>query len=165
MPPTPAADLVVPVKAWADALNKGDVDAALAPLADSVWWTGSYHGAAGGKEQLRPLFEGLVGQEAKHQIADCQPQGSGMLCGFSIVDGCIVAYGAPDGLPSKLEFKFQPDGKIGEVAMMADDPRWKDFLNFYGAVEAWAHANRAEEVARIEVGREGGSIVVKLCKE
>ena len=38
--PTPTPDLIAPVKAWADAINKGDVDAALALITEDsvvVW--------------------------------------------------------------------------------------------------------------------------------
>jgi ketosteroid isomerase-like protein len=166
VPPTPATDLVAPVKAWVDAINKGDVEAALAPFTDNVWWTASYRDTEAGKEHLRGLFESLAGIETKHQIGDCQPEGADVVCAFSIVDGCIAAYGAPDGLSAKLTFKFQPDGKIGETSMTADDPRWKDYLNFYGAETAWAVKNHAEEVAKAEEGgREGGATVAKLCQE
>jgi ketosteroid isomerase-like protein len=167
-PPTPAADLVAPVKAWADALNKGDVDAALAPMADSVWWTGSHEGNAAGKEQLRPLFDYLVHSGTKHQITECRQQTDRVTCTVSIIDGCIAAFGAPDGLPAELEFKFGPDGKIRESAMTAGDPRWKDYSNFTGARIAWARVNRAEEFAKVENSedpREYAAIHVKLCQE
>ena len=35
-PPTPTPDLIAPVKAWVDAINKGDVDAALALITEAA---------------------------------------------------------------------------------------------------------------------------------
>jgi hypothetical protein len=164
--PTLAADLTAPVKAWADALNKGDVEAALAPLADNVWWKASYQASEMGKEAVRQVFTYLAGMETKQQIKECRQEADRVTCTVSITDGCIAAFGAPDGLPAELEFKFGDDGKIVESSMTADDPRWQERANFTGAVVAWASANRAEDFVKAEEDTiEAGSTLVKLCQE
>ena len=115
---------------------------------------------------MRPLFEYLVLFGTKHQIMECRQQADRVTCTVSITDGCIAAFGAPDGLPAELEFKFGPDGKIVESSMAAFNPRWKDDANFNGAVIAWAAANRAGDLEKAEEDtREAGLAMIKLCQE
>jgi ketosteroid isomerase-like protein len=173
-PPTPTADLVAPVEAWVDAINKGDVDAALGYLADNALWSAqftSYEGAGtkdSGKEQVRPSLDYLVGLEMKSQLKDCQPQRDRVVCGLSVVWGCIAAFGAPDGLAAKLEFIYQPDGKVREGSLrFPDDPRFEDYSRFLTASDAWAIKNRAEEHAKLKPRGTGlgGPLEAKWCKE
>ena len=71
--------LVTPVKAWVDALNSGDVDAALAPFADDVQYHFIFDAIR--KENVRSVFDWLVGIEAKYKIVDCQqPQSDRVAC-------------------------------------------------------------------------------------
>ena len=169
-PPTPTPDLIAPVKAWADAINKGDVDAALALITEDASWFGCYacgEGTTGtGKEQVRPGFDDLVGFETKLQVKECQPQGDRVACSLSMVNGCNAAFGAPDGLAAKLVFIYQPDGKVREAKFEVNDPRKGDYLRFWNLSQAWALENRAEEYAKIKIpSREGASLQVKFCKE
>ena len=46
----PDSDPAAPVHAWADAINNGDAEAALALVSDDVKWQGSFE--ATGKEQF-----------------------------------------------------------------------------------------------------------------
>jgi hypothetical protein len=170
-PPTPTPDLAAPAKAWADAMNKGDVDAALAVLADDVTWLGG-HGMeepqATGKETLREQLDFLVGLESKYQIKDCQPQDGGMVCALSEANGCIAAFGAADGLTGQLEFVYQPDGKVREASLTIVDPRARDYDRFGTAADGWALVNRAEEWAKLTSEtppKEDASTRAKLCRE
>ena len=52
-----------PVKAWVDAMNSGNVDAALAPFTDDVFYNFVF--TVGGKEQVRGVFDWLVGIRVK----------------------------------------------------------------------------------------------------
>ena len=114
VPPTPTPDPAAPVQAWVDALNSGDVDAALAFFTDNVLYDFVF--IAGGKESLRMVFDWLVGIESQYRIQDCQqPQSDRVACTFTVVDGCIAAYGATGGLPLKGVFIFREDGKIKNV--------------------------------------------------
>ena len=172
-PPTAAPDLIAPVKAWVEAINKGDVDAALELLADNALFGAqytSYEGAGSrdsGKEQVRPQFDYLVGLGMKSQLKDCQPQDDRVVCGLSVVWGCIAAFGAPDGLAAKLEFIYQPDGKVREGWLSMDDPRFGNYSRFLTASDAWAIENRAEEHAKLKPRGTGlgGSLEAKWCKE
>ena len=50
VPPTPTPDPAAPVQAWADAINSGDVDAALALFTDNVLYS-IFDFIAGGKDR------------------------------------------------------------------------------------------------------------------
>jgi ketosteroid isomerase-like protein len=172
--PTAAPDLVAPVEAWVDAINKGDVNAALELLADNALWSAQYTSYEGGgardsgKEQVRPQFDYLVGLGMKSQLKDCQPQDDRVVCGLSVVYGCIAPFGAPDGLAAKLVFIYQPDGKVREISFsLLDDPRFEDYSRFLTASDAWAIENRAEEHAKLKPRGTGlgGSLEAKFCKE
>jgi len=174
VPPSPiaAADPVAPVKAWVDAINKGDVDAALELLADNAEYSAHYLANQSsrkfsGKEQVRPAFDYLVGMETKSQVKDCQPQDDRVVCSLSVVHACIAAFGAPDGLAAKLEFIYQSDGKAREVSFFLDDPRSEDYTRFVFASDAWGAENRAQEWAKLDPIDSwlGGSIQAKFCKE
>ena len=171
-PPTAAPDLVAPVEAWVDAINKGDVDAALELLADNAEYSAHYLANQSGrkfsgKEQVRPAFDYLVGMETKSQVKDCQPQDDRVVCSLSVVHACIAAFGAPDGLAAKLEFIYQSDGKAREVSFFLDDPRSEDYTRFVFASDAWGAENRAQEWAKLDPIDSwlGGSIQAKFCKE
>jgi hypothetical protein len=124
VPPTPAADLVAPLKAWVDGMNKGDVDVALAPLADDVTWGGWVY-PAGGKPDVRRIFELMAGIGTKLGTPDCQPQAGRVACTLTVGDGCMAAYGLADGVNATLEFVYGPDGKVRQGSLdVTGDPRW-----------------------------------------
>ena len=82
------------------------------------------------------------------------------------MNGCIAAFGTPDGLAAKLVFIYQPDGKVREATFALNDPRKGDYLRFWNLSLAWALENRAEEYAKMKIpSREGASLQVKFCKE
>jgi SnoaL-like domain len=170
-PPTAALDLDAPLKAWADAINKGDVDAALGLLADDPTWSApmmgmAWVGGASGKERVRAAFDQLAGMEASLGVKDCQPQDDRMVCAVNVAEGCIVAFGEPDGLTGKLMFIYQPDSRAREVSITLDDPKLRDYTKFFAAEEAWVLQNRSEHSAKqYERSREGGSVAAKLCRE
>jgi ketosteroid isomerase-like protein len=161
--PTPATDLVAPVKAWADAMNAGDLDAAVALFADDAQWVGDP--AASGQEELRSLFDWWRGLETKYQIAECKPQADRVFCSISEVNACILAFGAADGFPKDLVFTYRPDGKI-QQASFTRGLEWNDFEGFLGQVGNWARVNRSEQFAQIQEDTfTGAPIVFKLCQE
>ena len=165
IPPTPTPDPAAPVKAWVDAINSGDAEAALALVSDDVKWQGVFE--ATGKEQLRAMVDWMIGIESKPQITDCQPQSDRVVCNLTAPDGCIAAFGA-SSLRSKLVFIFQPDGKIQQASLEPDGEEWAGYWSWLEAEMTWAAANRAEEHAKVDTApnqREAGSIQIKLCKE
>jgi putative intracellular protease/amidase len=161
------ADLTAPVKAWTDALNSGDVDAALAPFTDDVTFA-VFEYFASNKDGLRGIFDWLAGLETKYQVTECQPKDGGVVCTMPVVDACIAGFGATDGLPTKMEFSFQGDGKISKVSGNLEGGEWDNyFAKWVMPGTSWMQANRAEESAKVNAAdrREAGSIQTKLCKE
>ncbi len=166
LPPTPALDAVAPVKAWVEAINRGDVDAALALFTDRVRYVFVFD--AMGKEQLRGVFDWLVGIESKFVIDNCeQPQNGQAVCTFTYVDGgCLPAYGANAGLAMKGTYSLAEDGKIRMVLGATEGAGWDDYWKWAEAAQAWQKANRPEEAATVDSGgKAGGAVQIKLCKE
>jgi 7,8-dihydropterin-6-yl-methyl-4-(beta-D-ribofuranosyl)aminobenzene 5'-phosphate synthase len=169
VPPTPtlAPDLIAPVKAWADGMNKGDLDAALAPFIDDVAWSGWYY-QAGGKADLRHVFDFLASIGTRIGAPECQPGADRVACTLPVMDGCMAAAGLPDGVTGKLEFVYGPDGKAKQGSLdLAGDPRFQDYQKFRASKDGWAMANRPEEYAAAgnSVTAESGAAWVKLCQE
>ena len=160
------ADLTAPVQAWVDALNSGDVDAALALFTDDVKFdVFEYH--ARNKNELRGIFDWLAGLETKYQIKECQKKEDRVVCTMPVSDACIAGYDPVDGLMSTMTFVPQQDGRISQVSGYPDG-----FGDYYAKwispAMSWMRANRAEELAKAEGtsdGREAGSINAALCKE
>jgi ketosteroid isomerase-like protein len=164
-PPTPAADLVAPVKAYVDALNSGDVDGALALFADNPKWADEVLRVSG-KEKLRTALEWLVAWEVKQQITECQPQSDRVTCRLSRAGPCYPVPGGASALSVRLVFIYGPDGKVKQAETGHDGPGWDDVGKWWLAWAAWARANRADEFAKSgDRTKEGGLIAAKLCKE
>jgi putative intracellular protease/amidase len=166
IPPTPTPDPAAPVRAWVDALNSGDVDAALALFTDDVTFA-VFEYFASDKDGLRGIFDWLAGLETKYQIMECQPKDGGVVCTMPVVDACIAGFGAADGLPTKMEFSFRGDGKISKVTGNLEGGEWDNYFAKWAMPgTSWMQANRTEEFAKTDPwGREAGSIQAKLCRE
>jgi len=130
---TPTRDPAAPVKAWVDAMNKGDVDSALALLADDATLLGGAMPRAKGKNVVGLSLDYLAGLKTKLNLGDCQPQADRVVCGLSRVDDCIAAFGATDGLTGKLEFIYRPDGKVRQASLILDDSRSPEYDRWHGA--------------------------------
>ena len=100
IPPTPTPDPAAPVQAWVDALNSGDVDAALALFTDDLKFA-VFEYDASNKDGLRGIFDWLAGLETKYQIKECQPKEDRVVCTMPVV-GCLHRGLRPLGLPTKM---------------------------------------------------------------
>ncbi len=150
--------------AWMEAINSGDLDAALARLTDDASFL-FWNDRTTGKEQLSAMFAWLAGRETQYRITDCEWQGAGTQCALSVVDGCIAASGAPDGLSGKMTFESLEDGTLTSVvgAQVVGTNAYRTWLD---AEHAWAAAERADELAQAEgYSKEAGAMAVKLCRE
>ncbi len=152
-------------QALVDAINGGDVDAALALLTDDAEfqvWTDEATGA----EQLRPLFDWLAGKGTQYQITDCTWEDIDLVCAMSAVDGCTTAYGATDGLPGKVRFYSLEDGTLRQVSgALTVGPR-KEYQTWLEAETAWAAEAHADELAQTEgYSKAAGEMAVQLCRE
>ncbi len=161
-PPAAESDPVAVVQAWADAMYRGDVDAALDLFTDD----GSYMigGTASRPQEMRWLFDWYASLETKWEILDCQPKDASIACDLAVLDGCIAASGSK-GLPMKATFTLQ-DGKIKEAVGSGTGPEWNAYWDFTSTSGSWMRVFRPEEYARFQEGTvEGGKLIIKLCRE
>ena len=164
VPPTPPPDPVATVKAWIDAINRGDVDAAVALLTDDVQRFEGAQNWRSGKNEVETTLGWTVGWEVKFQIEDCQRADDRVECAVSVVDACMAAFGAPAGMPSKLEFSFR-DGKIRQFSEQSEGAEWAPIWLWWEKARAWAKANPAGGWAGFnDLTREGGENGAKLCR-
>ena len=144
----PDPDPAAPVQAWVDALNSGDVDAALALFADDLKFdVFEYH--ARNKDELRGIFDWLAGLETKYQIKECQTKEDRVVCTMPVSDACIAGYDPVAGLMTNMTFVLTQDGKIAQA-----NGRLDGFGDYYAKwispAMSWMRANRAEELAKVE---------------
>ncbi len=162
VPPAAESNPVAVIKAWADAIYSGDVDAALSYFTDDGKYLIGY--TANDKEQMRGVFNWLASLETKHENFDCQAQDDKIACTYAVLDGCIAAFDA-EGLPIEVTFALQ-DGKIKEAIGSGTGPEWDAYWDFTSTSGSWMRAFRREEYARFQEGTvEGGKLIVKLCRE
>lgn len=152
-------------QAWVAAINRGDVDAALALFRGETMFT-FWKYTSYGEEQMRAMFDWLAGKETQYQITNCEWQDIGIKCDVVAVDGCITASGVPDGLHGKLTFDSYEDGKLKSVSGVLLVTERKAYQTWLDAEHAWAAAERADELAQAEdYSRPAGALAVKLCRE
>jgi hypothetical protein len=85
---------------------------------------------------------------------------------MSVVDGCIAAFGAPEGLPGKITLYSLEDGTLTNAFAVLPVAERKAYGDWLDAETAWASANRADELAQAEgYSRAAGEMAVKLCQE
>lgn len=151
--------------ALVDAINNGDVDAALAVFTDNPNFR-LYDDKAVGREEVRALLDWMAGKEARLRIAGCEWVGTGIQCVLSVADGCMEAYGAAGGLPGKMTFYSLEDGTLRQVLGFVEVTERKAYEEWLEAEAAWASADRADEFAQAEGYSKGaGEMAVKLCRE
>ncbi len=152
-------------RAWIDAINNGDVDAALAVVTDNPKFR-FWKDQAVGVEEVRSMFEWMAGKETHLQIADCEWVGTDTQCVLSVTDGCMEAYGAADGMPGKVTFYSLEDGTLHQFSAFLLVTERKAYEEWLEAEAAWASADRADELAQAEGYSKGaGEMAVKLCRE
>lgn len=148
-----------------NALNSGDVDAAVALLPDEAKFR-MLNDEAVGADQLVAMFDWLAGKGTQFQITDCEWQGISTQCAVSVTDGCIAAAAVPDGLHGKMTFYSEEDGTLRQVNVAPPAAERKAYEAWLEAEAAWASANRADELAQAEgYSKEAGAMAVKLCRE
>ena len=168
-PPATESDPVEVVQAWVEAINNGDEDAALALMTDDIdFHVWEYR--ANGKELLRRwILDWWVGLDTKYQIVTCESQDNQVSCDMNVVDGCIAAFGATEGLPTKMTLVVQEDGKISKVAGDLNGVRWNDYFGTWSPLaKSWMDANRAAELYQIDPDpdrKQAGALQIKLCRD
>ena len=96
------------VNSWLEALNAGDVDAALSYVADDAQITSDQ--VYTGKEQIRGWYENIVSANGASTLSDCQVDGETVTCSSVYTDDGLQAMGV-DFLEGELVLLVR-DGKI-----------------------------------------------------
>ena len=96
------------VNGWLEALNAGDVDAALSYLADDAQIVSDQ--AYSGKQEIRGWYENIVGANGVSALSDCQVDGETVTCNNVYADDGLRAIGV-DFLEGELVLVVR-DGKI-----------------------------------------------------
>ena len=92
-------DPVAMIMAWNDAQNAGDVDAALAFLADDAFITlvpppmEGHDGIFRGKEEIRAWWENLYSLNGVSTVSNCQVEGETVTCLLNYTDDSLKALG------------------------------------------------------------------------
>ena len=79
------------VNSWLEALNAGDVDAALSYVADDAQITSDQ--VYTGKEQIRGWYENIVSANGASTLSDCQVDGETVTCSSVYTDDGLQAMG------------------------------------------------------------------------
>ena len=103
-------DPVAIVNSWVEALNAGDVDAALSYLGDDVQITPSPGTTYTGKEEIRGWYETLVAGSSVNTLSDCRVDGENVTCHTVFADDGLQAAGV-DSIEGELVLVVR-DGKI-----------------------------------------------------
>ena len=92
-------NLVDMIMAWSNAQNAGDVDTALAFLADDAFITlvpppmEGHDGVFRGKEEIRAWWENLYSLNGASTVSDCQVEGETVTCQLNYTDDSLKALG------------------------------------------------------------------------
>jgi CubicO group peptidase (beta-lactamase class C family) len=150
-----------------DAINSGDTNAALALFTQSDETKfRMMSDEVVGADHLGSMFDWLAGKAAQFEIADCEWQGTGTQCAATVIDDCIVASGAGQGLHGKMTFYSEEDGALRHGIFVPTPVERKVYEAWLEAETAWASANRADELAQAEgYSQEAGAMAVRLCQE
>jgi hypothetical protein len=119
-------DQVSIIMDWLDAQNAGDVDAALAFLADDAFITlvpppmEGHDGVFQGKEEIRAWWENLISLNGVGAVSNCQVEGEKVTCLLNYTDDGLQALGL-DSIDNEFVVIVQ-EGKIQTyTATMTDE--------------------------------------------
>ena len=167
--PPAASDLVGHVNAFMSALNRRDVEAAMAMFTDDAEYRAAHVGV--GKPQVRTVIEYLDGTGLRLVWSDCAQTGQDVSCDGFGRDDAMAVHGTPGVRFKPYTFTFK-DGKIQKIMGTADGPEWA--ANSAASKEAttWLAANRADEWKKISDEKgvlirngETAPVLVKLLRE
>ena len=167
--PPAVGDLVGQVNAFMSALNRRDVESAMAMFTDDAEYRAAHVGV--GKPQVRTVFEYLDGTLVKLIQSDCAQEGTQVTCSVWGRDDPMVLHEVSGVWFKPYTYTFK-EGKIQKIMGTADGPEWAVHSAASKESQAWMAANRAEEWKQItdEKGaliRNGSTapILIKLKRE
>jgi hypothetical protein len=167
--PPAATDLVGQANAFLSALNRRDVEAAMAMFTDDAEYRAGHVGV--GKAQVRTVIEYLDGTGLRTVWSECAQTGQEVSCNLFGRDDAMAVHGTPGVRFKPYTFSFK-DGKIQKIMGTADGPEWA--ANSASSKEAttWLAANRADEWKKV-TDEKGGLIrnaqtapeIIRLLRE
>ncbi len=167
--PPAATDLVGQANAFLSALNRRDVEAAMAMFTDDAEYRAGHVGV--GKAQVRTVIEYLDGTGLRTVWSECAQTGQEVSCNLFGRDDAMAVHGTPGVRFNPYTFSFK-DGKIQKIMGTADGPEWA--ANSASSKEAttWLAANRADEWKKV-TDEKGGLIrnaqtapeIIRLLRE
>jgi hypothetical protein len=119
-------DPVSIIMAWLDAQNAGDVDAALAFLADDAFITlvpppmEGHDGVFRGKEEIRAWWENLSSLNGVGSVSNCQVEGDTITCLLNYTDDSLKALGL-DSIDNEFVVIVREDKIQTYTATMTDE--------------------------------------------
>ena len=167
--PTPAtaADPLPVIKAYQDAANRGDVDAAVGLFADRA--IVMVLGGAVGRDEIRGVEDWQAGLNRRLEFTDCKTAGNTATCKGFWTDDCAKALGGLGVRLDEVTFKVN-DGKIQNVYGTASDVDSARSDENGTLMIVWAQGNRPEDYAKFinpttagHITRQNGQLLLQMC--
>ena len=167
--PPAGTDLVGQATAFMSALNRRDVEAAMAMFTDDAEYRAGHVGV--GKVQVRTVIEYLDGTGLRLVWSDCAQAGQDVSCDIFGRDDAMAVYGTTGVRFNPYTFSFK-DGKILKILGTAAGPEWASNTAASKDATAWLTANRADEWKKV-TDEKGGLIrnarpapqIIRLIRE
>ena len=163
----PTGALLAVVKAYQDAANRGDVDAAVALFADQA--IVMMLGGAVGRDEIRGVEEWQAGLNHRLEFTDCKTAGNTVTCKGFLTDDCAKAVGGLGVRFDEVTFTIN-DGKIQKVYGSASDVDSTRNDENGSLMIAWAQSNRPEDYAKSinpttagHLTRQNGQLLLRMC--
>jgi hypothetical protein len=152
--PPAATDLLGLVNAFAAAMNRCDVESAIAMFTDDAEFRTAHIGV--GKAQVRTILDYLDGTGLRIVLSDCKVERQQVACSAWNRDAAMAALGTPGVRLEPYAVSFR-DGKIAKIVGTQAGPEWSSYNAASADARAWLTANRADEWKKV-TDEKGGLI-------
>jgi hypothetical protein len=152
--PPAATDLLGLTNAFMAAMNRRDVEGAIAMFTDDAEFRTAHVGV--GKAQVRTILDYLDGTGLHMTLSNCQVEGQQVACSAWNQDAAMAALGTPGVRLEPYTLNFR-DGKITKIVGTQAGPEWATYGAASTDARAWLTANRANEWKKV-TDEKGGLI-------
>ena len=160
-------DLIGLANAYVAAMNRRDVEAAIALFTDDADYDAGVHSGAG-KDRVRTILDYMDGTGMRMAHSDCSVKEAQAVCRQWRQDESMTTLGYP-GVYLRVTFSIK-DGKIQNLAGAPEGPEYAEYIAATKEAMAWMAANRAEAWKKISTAQGGlirngetASIVINWC--
>jgi limonene-1,2-epoxide hydrolase len=162
-------DLIGLANAYVAAMNRRDIEAAIALFTDDADYDAGVHSGAG-KDRVRTILDYMDGTGMRMAHSDCSVKDAQAVCVQWRQDESMRALGYP-GVRLRVTFSFK-DGKIQHVAGTPEGPEYAQYIAATKEAMTWMAASRAEAWKKISDDKgalirngQTGPAVIKLVQE